>query len=109
MTEMAANITDIAGDDAIEDDDSLEGGFSFLLYGGEGLTEAAETVLRLRMYPYFEIAHYILVCLLVREDFYSQHIAGAWSFRGSLNKLENHFYWGMLVVFEKISCRQTFQ
>ena len=41
-----------------------------------GLMEAAETVTRVKMYPYFEIAHYLLVCIMVREDLYSTHIAG---------------------------------
>jgi len=32
------------------------------------LTSVAKMVLKLKMYPYFDIANYILMCMMVRED-----------------------------------------
>ena len=32
------------------------------------LEEYGNVLLKLKMYPYFDIAHYLLMCLVVRED-----------------------------------------
>lgn len=32
------------------------------------LVDIADTVSRIKMYPYFDIAHYALMCMAVRED-----------------------------------------
>jgi hypothetical protein len=32
------------------------------------LTGVAKVVTKLKMYPYFDIANYILMCMMVRED-----------------------------------------
>lgn len=34
----------------------------------DSVLAAASTVKRLRMYPYFDVANYILMCLAVRDD-----------------------------------------
>ena len=34
----------------------------------EALNHAAAVVARLKMYPYFDVANYILMCMMVRED-----------------------------------------
>ncbi len=34
----------------------------------EALEEYGVLLLKLKMFPYFDIAHYILMCLAVRED-----------------------------------------
>jgi len=38
--------------------------------------EAADAIKRLKMYPYFDVAHYILNCMAVREDSYHQTATG---------------------------------
>jgi len=38
--------------------------------------EAADAIKRLKMYPYFDVAHYILNCMAVREDTYHQPPTG---------------------------------
>ena len=38
--------------------------------------EAGDAIKRLKMYPYFDIAHYILNCMAVREDSYHQPATG---------------------------------
>lgn len=43
---------------------------------GIDLFESAETLSRIKLFPYFDIAHYIIVCLMVRDDHYSNHISG---------------------------------
>jgi len=40
----------------------------------------AGEIKRLKMYPYFDIAHYILNCMVVREDTYPQQATGTRSF-----------------------------
>lgn len=35
--------------------------------------DVATTVTKLKMYPYFDVAHYLLMCLSVREDQPQQH------------------------------------
>ncbi|ESN90416.1 hypothetical protein HELRODRAFT_96497 [Helobdella robusta] len=42
----------------------------------EHVLEVAGSIKRLKMFPYFEVAHYILMCILVRDDSYSSQIAG---------------------------------
>lgn len=39
--------------------------------------EAADAIKRLKMYPYFDVAHYILNCMAVREDTYPQQPTGS--------------------------------
>jgi type IV secretory pathway VirB3-like protein len=46
----------------------------------ETLVAAAETVKRLKMYPYFEVAHYILMCMAVREDNFPPQSTGVQTF-----------------------------
>jgi len=41
------------------------------------LLEAADAIKRLKMYPYFDVAHYILNCMTVREDAFYQQGTGA--------------------------------
>lgn len=36
--------------------------------GGDSITRLATMVVKLKMYPYFDIANYILMCMMVRED-----------------------------------------
>jgi len=36
--------------------------------GGNAIANIAGMVLRLKMYPYFDVASYLLVCMMVRED-----------------------------------------
>jgi len=43
--------------------------------------EAADAIKRLKMYPYFDVAHYILNCMAVREDTYPQQPTGTRSVR----------------------------
>jgi len=38
--------------------------------------EVAGAIKRLKMYPYFDICHYILNCMAVREDAYPQQTTG---------------------------------
>jgi len=38
----------------------------------ETVLVAADAIKRFKMYPYFDIAHYILNCMAVREDSYPQ-------------------------------------
>jgi len=42
----------------------------------ETVLVAADAVKRLKMYPYFDIAHYILNCMAVRDDTYHQQATG---------------------------------
>lgn len=42
----------------------------------ETLLETATAVKRLRMFPYFDIAHYTLMCLSVKEDNYPTQFSG---------------------------------
>jgi len=42
--------------------------------------EVAGAIKRLKMYPYFDVAHYILNCISVREDSYPQLATGTPSF-----------------------------
>lgn len=44
------------------------------------LIEAADVVKRLKMYPYFEVANYILMCMTVREDNFPQQSTGVQTF-----------------------------
>jgi len=45
--------------------------------------EAADAIKRLKMYPYFDVAHYILNCMAVREDSYHQPATGTTLLTGS--------------------------
>ena len=38
--------------------------------------EVASNLKRLKMYPYFDIAHYLLMCMAVREDNFPQQATG---------------------------------
>lgn len=42
----------------------------------ETLLEVATSVKRLKMFPYFDVAHYILMCLTVKEDAYPPQFTG---------------------------------
>jgi len=42
----------------------------------ETVLVAADAIKRLKMYPYFDVAHYILNCMSVREDSYPQLATG---------------------------------
>lgn len=42
----------------------------------EALQETAAAVKRLKMFPYFDIAHYVLMCLAVKEDSYPTQFTG---------------------------------
>jgi hypothetical protein len=44
------------------------------------LIDAADHIKRLKMYPYFDVAHYILMCMAVREDNFPQQITGVQTF-----------------------------
>lgn len=46
----------------------------------EMLLDVADNIKRLKMYPYFDIAHYILMCMAVREDNFPQQVTGVQSF-----------------------------
>lgn len=43
----------------------------------EALQETAAAVKRLKMFPYFDIAHYVLMCLAVKEDSYPTQFTGS--------------------------------
>ena len=47
----------------------------------QSFVDIASSIKRLKMFPYFEVAHYILTCLLVRDDTYSSKIAGIFIYR----------------------------
>lgn len=34
----------------------------------ENFADLADTVARLKMYPYFDVANYILMCMMVKDD-----------------------------------------
>jgi hypothetical protein len=40
----------------------------YLNFTPEGLLDFASYVSRMKMYPYFDVAHYIFMCLEVRAD-----------------------------------------
>lgn len=42
----------------------------------ETLLEVATSVKRLKMFPYFDVAHYLLMCLTVKEDAYPPQFTG---------------------------------
>ena len=42
----------------------------------EMLLDVAASLKRLKMYPYFDVAHYILACMAVRDDSFSQQATG---------------------------------
>ena len=46
--------------------------------------EAADAIKRLKMYPYFDVAHYILNCMAVREDSYHQPATGTTFLTGKM-------------------------
>jgi len=49
---------------------------------GLTLSEVASIVAKLRMYPYFDVANYILMTMMVREDIvYPTQSAGIYSAR----------------------------
>lgn len=38
------------------------------------LEDAGLLLMKIKMYPYFDIAHYVLMCLVVRDDIHSTQI-----------------------------------
>lgn len=44
------------------------GGGEAVVVAALTLADVAKTVSKLKMYPYFDIANYILMCMMVRED-----------------------------------------
>lgn len=46
----------------------------------EALLQVASTVKRFKMYPYFDVANYILMCLTVRDDHFPQLVSGTQAF-----------------------------
>ena len=45
---------------------------TFAKMDSQTFIEFAKTLTRLKMYPYFDVAHYILMCWTVREDNHPQ-------------------------------------
>jgi len=50
----------------------------------ETVLVAADAIKRLKMYPYFDVAHYILNCMSVRDDTYPQQTTGTWPGRSAV-------------------------
>ena len=50
----------------------------------ETVLVAADAIKRLKMYPYFDVAHYILNCMSVRDDTYPQLTTGTWPGRSAV-------------------------
>ena len=60
----------------------------------EGLFEIAQAVKRFKMYPYFDIANYILMCMSVREDNIPiHHVSGTLFITVNLLNLALLHYW----------------
>jgi len=50
----------------------------------ETVLVAADAIKRFKMYPYFDVAHYILNCMAVREDTYHQPATGTCYIRAAV-------------------------
>lgn len=42
----------------------------------KNFAELADHVTRLKMYPYFDVANYILMCMIVKDDNYPGTVSG---------------------------------
>ena len=47
----------------------------------EILLDLASAIKRFKMYPYFDIANYVLMCMIVREDNSQQQFSGKVPYR----------------------------